>query len=145
MLGAEEALRAEAGFVLTPVERADIERSVGIVRGRLTSERFEAAWQAGRAMSLDEVAVLAGAVELSEPANAHEVRLSPRERDVALLAARGMTNQQIAATLGMSVRTAETHIGNVFRKLDLSSRRELHTWAVEHGLLASQVPVTRDT
>lgn len=51
--------------------------------------------------------------------------LSPREREVAGLAAAGQTNQQIAARLYLSRRTVESHIANVLRKLGGSSRRDL--------------------
>lgn len=51
--------------------------------------------------------------------------LSRRQREVALLAAQGATNAEIAATLSLSVRTVESHIYAVFAKLGLTSRDEL--------------------
>ncbi|MFW6641969.1 AAA family ATPase [Nocardiopsis algeriensis] len=51
--------------------------------------------------------------------------LSPREAEIAALAAQGRTNRQIAALLHLSPRTVETHVANALAKLDLSSRREL--------------------
>ncbi|GLX01596.1 hypothetical protein Misp02_56820 [Microtetraspora sp. NBRC 16547] len=48
--------------------------------------------------------------------------LSPRELEVALLVADGLTNQQVAQRLFLSVRTVETHLSRVFAKLDVSSR-----------------------
>src|SRR5690606_37753171 len=86
---------------------------------------FQRAWQSGQALTLDATIALAGTVEVASAANDPAPRLSPREQDVARLAAQGMTNQQIAAELGMSVRTAETHMRNVLRKLGLASRRDL--------------------
>ncbi len=55
----------------------------------------------------------------------HGVTLSPREREVALLAATGKTNQEIAADLYLSRRTIESHISNTLRKLKCTSRKEL--------------------
>ncbi|HUG15262.1 MAG TPA: tetratricopeptide repeat protein [Thermomicrobiales bacterium] len=133
LLGAEDALRAEAGFASTPVERAEIDETVAVIHSRLDQEAFERAWDAGRRMSLEDVVALAGSVELTTSPALAEPRLSPRERDVALLAARGMTNQQIAEALGITVRTAETHVGNVLRKLGLGSRRDLSAWVEESG------------
>ncbi|MFK3980768.1 AAA family ATPase [Micromonospora sp. NPDC050397] len=51
--------------------------------------------------------------------------LSPREREVATLAARGRTNQEIAVRLCLSRRTVESHVANALRKLGGRSRREL--------------------
>ncbi|HZA39132.1 MAG TPA: helix-turn-helix transcriptional regulator [Actinomycetota bacterium] len=53
--------------------------------------------------------------------------MSPREREVALLAASGKTNEEIAADLFLSRRTVETHMSNVLRKLRGRSRRDLRT------------------
>jgi predicted ATPase len=63
------------------------------------------------------------------------VWLTPSERTVAELVAHGMNNQQIAETLVIAKRTAETHVGNILRKLGMDSRTQLATWAVEQGLL----------
>jgi DNA-binding CsgD family transcriptional regulator len=51
--------------------------------------------------------------------------LTGAERRVAELAARGLTNRQIAQELLVSVATVETHLRHVFQKLDIGSRREL--------------------
>ncbi|OLF11991.1 hypothetical protein BLA60_08120 [Actinophytocola xinjiangensis] len=51
--------------------------------------------------------------------------LSPREREVATLAAQGWSNREIAARLFLSQRTVESHVARVLRKLGASSRREL--------------------
>jgi DNA-binding NarL/FixJ family response regulator len=60
--------------------------------------------------------------------------LTRREQDVAALLARGLTNQQIAAELTISQRTAETHVCNILSKLGLHRRAQLTAWAVEHAL-----------
>ena len=60
--------------------------------------------------------------------------LSPREREVAVLVARGATNRQIAEALVISERTAETHLERIFSKLGLRARAQLATWVVQHGL-----------
>jgi DNA-binding NarL/FixJ family response regulator len=61
--------------------------------------------------------------------------LSAREQEVAGLVARGMTNKQIAETLVISERTAETHLERIFSKLGLHARAQLATWAAERGLV----------
>jgi DNA-binding CsgD family transcriptional regulator len=60
--------------------------------------------------------------------------LTRRERDVAALIARGLTNRQIAEELVVSERTAEWHVANLLGKLDLETRAQLAVWAREHGL-----------
>jgi DNA-binding CsgD family transcriptional regulator len=51
--------------------------------------------------------------------------LTPSERRVAALAAEGHTNREIAQSLFLSIKTVEGHLSNAYRKLDVSSRREL--------------------
>ena len=61
--------------------------------------------------------------------------LSEREREVLRLLALGHTNHEIAASLFISVRTAETHRAHVMQKLGLRTRSELVRYALEHGML----------
>lgn len=51
--------------------------------------------------------------------------LTARERTVAVLAARGYTNKEIAAQLHVTDKTVEFHLGNIFAKLNIASRRQL--------------------
>jgi DNA-binding NarL/FixJ family response regulator len=61
--------------------------------------------------------------------------LTPREREVLQLIARGYRYKEIAARLHLSVKTIETHVSAVLRKLQLSSRHELTTWAAKRRLI----------
>jgi DNA-binding NarL/FixJ family response regulator len=61
--------------------------------------------------------------------------LTPREREVLQLIARGYTYREAAEELFVSVKTIETHVSAVLRKLQLSNRRELTRWASERRLL----------
>ena len=63
------------------------------------------------------------------------VRLSAREREVMRLIARGYAYKEVATDLFISVKTVETHVSAVLRKLQLSSRHELTAWALERKLL----------
>ena len=58
-------------------------------------------------------------------------QLTPREREVLQLIARGYLYKEVARRLGISVKTFEAHVGAVLRKLQLSSRHELTRWAWE--------------
>jgi DNA-binding NarL/FixJ family response regulator len=61
--------------------------------------------------------------------------LTPRERDVLRLIARGYTYKELARQLTISPKTVETHVSAVLRKLQLSSRHELTRWAADRKLL----------
>ncbi|HEX3331886.1 MAG TPA: response regulator transcription factor [Gaiellales bacterium] len=61
--------------------------------------------------------------------------LSDREREVLRLLAEGHTNQEIAAQLYISVRTAETHRAHIMQKLRFTTRSELVRYAIDQGML----------
>jgi DNA-binding NarL/FixJ family response regulator len=61
--------------------------------------------------------------------------LSPREREVMRLIARGYTYREVARDLVLSVKTVETHVSSVLRKLQLSNRHELAKWAAAHHVV----------
>jgi DNA-binding NarL/FixJ family response regulator len=61
-------------------------------------------------------------------------QLTPREREVLRLLARGYAYKEIAAELFISVKTVETHASNVLRKLQLSNRHQLTRWAADRRL-----------
>lgn len=62
-------------------------------------------------------------------------RLSAREQEVMRLIARGYTYREVASELFISIKTVETHVSAVLRKLQLSSRHELTRWAAVRRLL----------
>ncbi|TQK45192.1 regulatory LuxR family protein [Streptomyces sp. SLBN-118] len=66
------------------------------------------------------------------PANEATAPLTRRERQVADLVARGMTNNEIAAELTISRRTAEGHVEHILTKLGFTSRAQIAAWAARH-------------
>jgi DNA-binding NarL/FixJ family response regulator len=62
-------------------------------------------------------------------------QLTPRERDVLRLIARGYTYKEIARELTISTKTVESHVSSVLHKLQLSTRHQLSRWAAERRLL----------
>lgn len=66
------------------------------------------------------------------------VTLTEREQEVLKGIARGLTNQEIAAELAISVTTVSTHIRNLFGKLGLSNRTQAALYAIERGLYKAQ-------
>lgn len=61
------------------------------------------------------------------PADEPTETLTPREREVALLVARGLTNRQVAAELVLSEHTVATHVRKILKKLKLRSRAQIST------------------
>jgi DNA-binding CsgD family transcriptional regulator len=70
-----------------------------------------------------------------KPATAASHNLSPRELQVLLLVAAGKTNKQIARELGVSEKTIDRHVSNIFSKLDVPSRAAATAFAYERGLI----------
>jgi DNA-binding NarL/FixJ family response regulator len=89
----------------------------------------------GRRLSPEEAARLVLATEPGDPSPpGGRPPLTRREAEVAALAARGLTNRDIAARLFLSVRTVETHLDHVLTKLGFRTRTQLAAWAYEQGL-----------
>ena len=122
------------------------DRDLARLRERLGAEAFSEAWAEGRALSFEQTVVYALAVAASArpttassppvqpPTDPELARLTPRERVVAVLVARGRTNREIAEALVLSERTVDTHVHNMLGKLEITSRAQIAAWAVEHGL-----------
>jgi len=118
-----EAFDAGAsGYVLKEAADAEV---VGAVRAVARGERYVHPALGARMI----------AVEAEERRRAEADPLSEREHEVLRLLALGHTNQEIAAQLYISVRTAETHRAHIMQKLQLSSRAELVRYALAHGVL----------
>ena len=81
---------------------------------------------------LDAFADRPGAGPVSDP---ELDQLTPRERDVLRLLARGYAYKEIGSELFISVKTVETHVSSVLRKTQLSNRYELSRWATDRRLV----------
>jgi DNA-binding CsgD family transcriptional regulator len=129
LFGAAQEVRRRMGAAPYLPRRLEREHALASTRAALGEPAFEAAWAEGQALSVEEV--------LSDPSTAEpHVRemLTPREREVAALVARGLTNRQIAEHLVISARTAEGHVERLRDKLACSSRAQVAVWATRHGL-----------
>ncbi len=123
-----EAVRAGAqGYVLKNAGPAELREAIRSVH---RGDGFFSPAVAGRLG-----AGLRGEVE-GDDRRAAVHRLTEREREVLRLIAAGRTNKQIAAELGISPRTVETHRQSLMRKLQLHTVAELTRLALESGLLA---------
>jgi len=72
---------------------------------------------------------------LPRPSDPELDQLTPREREVLRQIARGYTYKQVARRLSISIKTVETHVSAVLRKLQLSSRHELARWATDRRIV----------
>src|SRR5262249_33760190 len=63
------------------------------------------------------------------PGMAHQGQLTRRERDVAVLVARGLSNGEIAGELVISPRTVETHVEHIMDKLGVGTRAQIAAWS----------------
>lgn len=89
----------------------------------------------GRRLSPEQAVGLVLASEPDDaPPPASRQALTRREAEVAALAARGLTNRDIAAQLFLSVRTVEVHVDHILTKLGFHTRTQLAAWALEVGL-----------
>ncbi|MFC8349634.1 ATP-binding protein [Streptomyces sp. NPDC057280] len=131
LLAASGALRAVTGAG-TERERAERSRAaVDVLRRRLGPTVFATAWSEGLRLRPEAMAV--EALAAAEPAEADDagdrVALTPRQLQVALLVADGLTNRQIAQALDIAEWTVVNHVRGVMRKLGCSSRVQV-AWAV---------------
>ncbi|NLY10203.1 MAG: response regulator transcription factor [Firmicutes bacterium] len=62
--------------------------------------------------------------------------LTPREREVLKLIAKGMTNSEIAETLFISKHTVKNHVSNIYRKLGADDRTQIALLAIRKGLVS---------
>ncbi len=138
--GASEALREIFGLPLTPMVRDHYyyEGYLASALARLGKAAFEAAWAQGRDMHPEqavEYALGAGVPVPAEPTLDGETLeiLTPRQQEVALLVARGLTNRQVAAELTLSEHTVATHVRGILKKLGLQSRTGLAAWMTEQN------------
>jgi DNA-binding CsgD family transcriptional regulator len=123
------------GTVRFDVEQDAYDADVALVRDRLSPDDFDRAWEEGRAMSLYEAVAYAtrGRGERRRPTTGWE-SLTPTETEVVRLIAEGLTNPEIAERMFVARATVKAHLGNVFRKLDVSTRSEMAAEATRREL-----------
>ena len=144
--GAAEALREEIGLPLTTLlaaTRHDYEGYLAAAQAGLEEAPFDTAWSEGRAMSPEQASEYALSAEEPPPPRSSVQEESPpaltrREREVAALIARGLTNRQIASELMISERTVGHHVSKILRKSGLGSRARIAARVVEQRLLSER-------
>jgi DNA-binding CsgD family transcriptional regulator len=139
LAGLTTAQREALGSRLSPTEERRLQPRLERARQALTPAVAETAWAAGRDISLDdavaEVLDVATNARLTPVADDQRAPLTAREREVAVLIARGLTNRGVAEALVITQRTAERHVENILGKLGLHTRAQIAVWAVQHDLV----------
>lgn len=143
---AEITAAKRAGKLTSSQDRARLERATTVVRDSLLEAAQAAAEAARRARALADsldaalAAIGESAQEASMPlvlapvTSGQSLALSQREREVLRHVAEGHSNKVIAAELYVSPNTVKTHVSSLLRKLDVHTRAQLATIAVQHGL-----------
>jgi DNA-binding CsgD family transcriptional regulator len=143
LVGAAAELRTQVGQAHRPWEREGLARTERAFAGAPPAVDLDQARREGEALTLPEAVslarrLLAGAsVGPEGPTDAGREQLlglSPREADVLRLLADGCGNREIGERLFMSVKTVERHLGNLYRKLDVTNRTQAAAYAIRHGL-----------
>jgi DNA-binding CsgD family transcriptional regulator/tetratricopeptide (TPR) repeat protein len=139
--GAAGALREEIGVQWAPAERMLHEPQLAAARSRIDGAIWETGFGEGQLMGFEEAIEYALSEEdtaVPEPlapgqpsAGAQSDALTRREKEVALLVARGHTNRRIASHLMLSEHTVATHVRNVLKKLGLHSRTQIAAYFTE--------------
>ncbi len=125
-----QVLAVTPGSLAAELERVAVEADAA-EPGRATPDRLDAVVRL--------VAVTAAPAATPPPEPARGTTFTPRETDIVKLVARGAGNRDIAAELGISVRTVERHVSTLYEKLGLrggGARAALTAYAFRHGLLA---------
>ena len=147
LFAAAEALLASVGnvdYTFRP-DRRLVERTVQGARTQLGEAAWTRACEEGRALTFEEAVAYglqtkaesdeaeAPVIPPTSSADPHDP-LTTREREVAVLIARGLTSREIAEALVISERTVDVHADRIRSKLGLRSRIEIAAWTIEHGL-----------
>lgn len=136
LLGSTDALWRTTDALLDPWSASQHQRCRDRAVRELGERVFGAEFEAGtRAPVADNIAFALGEIPAStvRPSGSEDVRLTPREWEIADLLARGASNRDIASKLVISLRTVEGHVVNILGKLGFSSRVQVAVWMAEHG------------
>jgi non-specific serine/threonine protein kinase len=129
LVGAADTLRHAIGWTVQSLAVRDRESLIRGLHARLSALQYETEYAAGTTLAPDQAIREALELVTARPAAGSAVEpwatLSPREREVAALLARGCTNRQIAGELVITEATAKRHVATILGKLGLTSRAQV--------------------
>lgn len=133
--GATAALRQTYGVSIGPSRQAASRRALRPAWRALDEEEARAAWNEGRAMTLEEALALALEDAEKRPAGRSKTRLTTREVEVLSLVAEGLSDAEVAEKLYVSPRTVGGHLRGAYGKLGVKSRTAAVKKAGDLGLI----------
>lgn len=137
---AAAALREEIGCRQPREWRERYGDSLERAMNKLGAVASSKAWERGSTMATGSVVALAlQYLENRHKQHALAPKLTKRQSEIARLVMSGLTNRQIALRLSISERTADAHVDNIMRRLDVHSRAQVAAWAVQTGLAAIRI------
>jgi non-specific serine/threonine protein kinase len=136
--GAAATLRGRTGAPSRASDTKLVTQVLDRCRAALGPQQTAACWSAGQSLTIDialnEAASPPPSLSVAARSSAAPGGLTPREREVVALVARGLSNRQIAEALVITESTAIRHISNILVKLGMASRAQIAVWAVSHRL-----------
>jgi DNA-binding CsgD family transcriptional regulator len=134
LFGMADAARQQTAVARFKIFDADHERRLAAVRDSLGESDFQAAFDEGAALTIEEAIayVRRGRGERRRPSKGW-ASLTPTELDVVRLASEGLGNKEIATRLFVSPRTVQAHLSHVYSKLGVSSRVQLAQEVARHS------------
>ena len=151
LLGAGEALLVSMGSTVWPTNLPDVQQTRAIARARMDPAAYAQNWSTGQAMGPEQALAFARRLADDHPAGGAATpdtvsswpaidMLTPREREIALLLARGFSNHQVAEELVITDRTVETHVKRILGKLGIHSRHQVADIAERAGFTGASSP-----
>ncbi len=136
----------EALGIRIPVDGVLRDRWLEPLRQTLPYKQAREWWAEGRALPINKVVALAEneLLQITSPqaipaaAETTPNPLTPRQQQVAVLVAQGLTNRQIADRLVVTERAVAAHVEHILDKLGVGSRAQIAVWASERGLLTTR-------
>ncbi|MBV9893163.1 MAG: hypothetical protein JO020_03235 [Chloroflexi bacterium] len=143
LFGAADGALDLLGTEVWPSNRADYQHWERIAKAGAGARAWQDAWTSGGTLGIDRLVddllrmPSEGVATVTTGSQSRVDELTPRERQVAELAARGLSNRRIGDMLVIAEKTAANHLQNALDKLDVHSRSELAARALELGLAPS--------
>ncbi|MCP4141989.1 MAG: tetratricopeptide repeat protein [Chloroflexi bacterium] len=138
LFGAIDALKQEHKKIHSTHIWYGYEKAILSTRARLGKAIYDTEWEKGNTQTLDETInfILEKCLiqKSSSASNLAQNLLTARERDVLLQLAQGKSNDEIAETLVVVLKTVEKHVSSILKKLGAKNRTEAVSWAVSEGL-----------
>jgi len=136
IFAAAAALRSPLNSVIDDADLPEYSRLIADLQSKLGNEAFDSAWAKGGSRPIEEIIELAltDSKETRKSEKAKYDGLTKREREVARQIALGKSNREIAKEMSVTLKTVETYVTRILKKLGLNSRVQIATWAMEKGL-----------